>query len=362
MNIIEVQVEVLKVTLEREYSAGGRKVDGNWHVLARITTSDGTEGFGYVVKQREDLVRAIAVATKELGKHLIGMDVMKVEAAWASLTAKADWLGPGGFLHWAIAPLDIAMWDAAGKIIGQPVYKMLGGYQNSIRAYASDALWYSLSLDELQASAARHATDGFSAIKLRLAKAAPPAEQAERVRAAKRGAGPNVGIMVDATESWDFTRALEMARALQEAGIFWLEDPLHHSDLKGLAELSSKLDIAVTGGEHLYQLVQFRNTFKMRALDIVILDIARVGGITPWRKVASLAEAFHMKVCGHVMPEVHVHLLSAVPNGHMVEFMPRSTPILNGMPKPKDGILAAPEGPGLGFSLNEKMIAKFRVE
>ena len=81
MKIIDVQVEVLKVTLEREYSAGGRKVDGNWHVLARVTTSDGTEGFGYVVKQREDLVRAIAVATKELGKHLIGMDVMKVEAA-----------------------------------------------------------------------------------------------------------------------------------------------------------------------------------------------------------------------------------------------------------------------------------------
>jgi L-talarate/galactarate dehydratase len=362
MKITDVQVEVLKVTLERTYAAGGRKVDGNWHVLARITTSDGTEGFGYVVKQREDLVRAIAVATKELGQHLIGMDVLNVEAAWESMAARADWVGPGGFLHWAIAPLDIAMWDAAGKIVGQPVYKMLGGYQNGIKAYASDALWYSLSLNELEASAAQHAANGFSAIKLRLAKTAPAAEQAERVRAASKGAGPNVGIMVDATESWDFTRALEMGRALQKAGIFWLEDPLPHTDLEGLAELSSKLDIAVTGGEHLYQLVQFRDTFKTRALDIAILDIARVGGITPWRKIAALAEAFNMKVCGHVIPEVHVHLLSAVPNGHMVEYMPRSTPILDGMPEPKDGILKAPDGPGLGFSLNEKAVAKFRVE
>ena len=126
MEITNVQVEVLKVTLGRTYAAGGRKVDGNWHVLARVTTSDGTEGFGYVVKQREDLVRAIAVATQELGQHLIGMDVINVEAAWELLAKRADWVGPGGFLHWAIAPLDIAMWDAATEVIRQPVYKMLG--------------------------------------------------------------------------------------------------------------------------------------------------------------------------------------------------------------------------------------------
>ena len=361
MEITDVQVEILKVTLERTYAAGGRKVDGNWHVLARVTTSDGTEGFGYVVKQREDLVRAIAVATQELGQNLIGMDVMNVEAAWESLAKRADWVGPGGFLHWAIAPLDIAMWDAAGKVICQPVYKMLGGYQNSVKAYASDELWYSLSIDELEASAAQHAANGFSAIKLRLAKTGAATDQVKRVRAARKGAGPNVGIMVDATESWDFKHALEVGRALEEAGIFWLEDPLPHTDLKGLAELASKLEISVTGGEHLYQLVQFRDTFKMRALNIAILDIARVGGITPWRKIASLAEAFDMKICGHVIPEVHVHLLSGVPNGHMVEYMPRSSPILIGMPEPKDGILKAPDSPGLGFSLNEKAVAKFRV-
>ena len=361
MKITNVRVDVLKVTLERPYAAGGRAVDANWHVLARITTSDGTEGFGYVVKQREDLVRAIAKASEELGQHLIGMDVLNAEAAWSKLAARGDWVGPGGFLHWAIAPLDIALWDAAGKILGQPLYKLLGGYQDGIKAYASDALWYSLSLDELSASAARHAENGFSAIKLRLAKTAPAAEQAERVRAARAGAGPDVGIMVDATESWDFTRALEMGRALQEAGIFWYEDPLPHTDLRGLSELASIMDIAVTGGEHLYQLVQFRETFQARALDIAILDIARVGGITPWRKIAALAEAFNMKVCGHVIPEVHVHLLAAVPNGHMVEFMPRSTPILNGMPEPKDGFLKAPDGPGLGFSLNEKAVEKSRV-
>ena len=361
MKIKDVKVEVLKVTLDRPYAAGGRKVDGNWHVLARITAEDGTEGFGYVVKQREDLVRAIATATAELGQHLVGLDILNIETAWEMLAKRADWIGPGGFVHWAIAPLDIAMWDAAGKLTGQPVHKMLGGYRDGIEAYASADLWYSLSLDELTASAASHAENGFSAIKLRLAKTAGAAEQAARVKAAAGGAGPDVGIMVDATESWDLLTAREMGLALQDAGIFWFEDPLVHTDLEGLAELTSMLDIAVTGGEHLYQLVQFRDTFQARALDIAILDLARVGGITPWRKIAALAEAFHMKVCGHVVPEVHVHLLAAVPNGHMVEFMPRSTPILDGMPEPQDGILKAPDGPGLGFSLNEKAVEKFRV-
>jgi L-alanine-DL-glutamate epimerase-like enolase superfamily enzyme len=121
------------------------------------------------------------------------------------------------------------------------------------------------------------------------------------------------------------------------------------------------LEMPVTGGEHLYQLTQFRETFEARALDIAIIDLARAGGITPWRKIAALAEAFHMKVCGHVVPEVHAHLLSAVPNGHIVEFMPRSTPILNDMPVPENGVLKAPDGPGLGFTLKDDAVEKFGV-
>src|SRR5262249_39037363 len=153
----------------------------NWHVLARISTSDGVEGTGYIVYPRRDLMTVIARATRELGEHLLGMSVLETEAAWASLARRGDWVGPGGLLHCALAPLDIALWDAAGKAVGQPLHRLLGGYRDRVPAYASDALWYSLSPSKLAASAARHASDGFRAVKLRLGKEAEPDAEARRV-------------------------------------------------------------------------------------------------------------------------------------------------------------------------------------
>src|SRR5262249_59642950 len=132
---------------------------------------------------------AIAQAAGELGESLIGMSVLEAEAAWQRLARRGDWVGPGGLLHCAIAPLDIALWDAAGKSLGQPVSRLLGGYRDRVPAYASDGLWYSLSLEELAASAARHVADGFSAVKLRLGKEAEPEGEAGRGHAGRRGGG-----------------------------------------------------------------------------------------------------------------------------------------------------------------------------
>jgi L-talarate/galactarate dehydratase len=360
--IIEsVSVDIIEVPLDSDYVAGGHAVTSNCHVLARIRTSSGIEGFGYIVKQRPQLISAVAQATRELGQELIGVNVMDVEAAWTDLAAKAKWVGPGGLLHWAMAPLDIAMWDAAGKALNQPLYRMLGGFRNHVPTYASDRLWYSLSLDELGRSAQDHASNGYKGLKLRLGREFSVAEQVERATVAREAAGPGVEIMVDGTESWDLPYARLVGRALQDAGVTWLEDPVHHDDLAGLASLTAALDIPVTGAENLYTLAEFRNTMEARALDIVILDLARVGGITPWRKIAGLVEAYKRPVAGHVIPEVHVHLLAAVPNGHKVEYMPRSNAIIENMPVPEKSILTAPEGPGHGLRLNESAVARYKT-
>ncbi len=361
MKIARVTVDVLRVTVDDAYIAAGRQVDANWHVLARVETDDGVEGMGYIVYPRGDLMHAIAQATRELGEHLIGMDVLGTEAAWETLAKRGDWVGPGGLLHCAIAPLDIAMWDAAGKVLGQPVHRLLGGYRDRVPAYASDRLWYSLSLDDLAASAHHYAQRGFPALKLRIGKESSPQGEAQRVHTAQDAAGPKMQIMVDGTESWDRTRALHTGRVLQDAGITWLEDPLHHQDIAGLAQLSSTLNVPVTGGEHLYDLHAFRQLLQARGVNIAIMDLARVGGITPWRKIAALAQAYQTPVCGHVVPEIHVHLLAAVPNGGMVEYMPRSEAILQSMPELADGHLIAPAAPGLGLTLNEDAVKRFRV-
>ncbi len=361
MKITQVAVDVLRVPVERPYVAGGRTVDANWHVLARLTTSDGVEGFGYIVYPRPDLMPAIGAAARELGAHLIGMSVLEQEAAWERLARRGDWIGPGGLLHAALAPLDIAVWDAAGKTLGQPLYRLFGGYRDRVPTYASDGLWVSLTPDELAAAAKAHVADGFDAVKLRIGKEPTAALEAARVRAVRAAVGPDVKIMVDATESWTLRQARETGRVLQDAGIAWLEDPVHHLDVAGLAELRRELSVPVTGGEHLYHLDAFRTLLEARAVDVVILDLARVGGITPWRKIAALAQAHRVPVCGHVVPEVQVHLLAATPNAHLVEYVPRSAGILTAMPRREGRELVAPSGPGLGLTLEQAAVQRARV-
>jgi L-alanine-DL-glutamate epimerase-like enolase superfamily enzyme len=361
MKISRVAVNVLRVPVDRPYVAGGRTVDANWHVLARIATSDGVEGIGYVVYPRPDLMTAIAHAARELGEHLIGMSVLEPEAAWERLARRGDWVGPGGLLHLALSPLDIAVWDAAGKTLGHPLHRLLGGYRERLPTYASDGLWYSLSAEELAASARRHVDAGFGAVKLRLGREATPELEAERVRAVREAVGPGVKIMVDATESWSLPQARRTGRVLQDAGVEWLEDPVHHLDVAGLAELREHLDVPIAAGEHLYHLEAFRSLLAARGVDVIILDLARVGGVTPWRKIAALAHAYRIPVCGHVVPEVQVHLLCAVPNSLMVEYVPRSAGILRAMPRIERSELVAPEGPGLGLELEEEAVRRHKV-
>lgn len=361
MKIAEVSVDLLKVPLKEPYFAAGKQITNYWHVLARVRTKDGIEGFGYVVLLNDSLVRPLTEATRELGQLLVGMELFAPERAWAVLDRAAEWIGPGGMVSYALAPLDIAIWDAIGKAAGQPLYRLLGGFRDRVPTYASDGLWYSLSLDELAASARRHRDNGFSALKLRIGHEATPAGEVGRVMAVRDAVGADMRIMVDATETWGLSQALDCGRALQETGIHWLEDPIHHHDIPGLVRMSNLLNVPIATGEHLYTLSEFERLISARAAGIVIIDLARIGGITPWRHVASLAQAHNVRVCGHVIPEVHVHLLAGVPNGYLAEYVPRSERILEAMPGIEGGQLVAPDGPGLGLSLNKDAVRRFTV-
>jgi L-alanine-DL-glutamate epimerase-like enolase superfamily enzyme len=361
VRITTLAVNVVRVPVDAPYVAGGRTVDANWHVLARLTTSDGVEGIGYIVYPRPDLMPAIGSAARELGAELIGRSVLEPEAAWDTLARRGDWVGPGGLLHAALAPLDIAVWDAYGKTLGQPLHRLLGGFRDRVPTYGSDNLWYSLSPEELAASAKKHVANGFTAVKLRIGKEATPAGEVRRVRAVRDAVGPDIAIMVDAVESWTLPRARQAGRALQEAGIAWLEDPVSHLDVEGLAQLRRELSVPITGGEHLYHLDAFRRTLDARAVDVVILDLARVGGITPWRRIAALAHAHRVPVCGHVVPEIQLHLLCSIPNAHLVEYVPRSEKMLVAMPRVEGGQLVAPAGPGLGVALDDSVVSRYTV-
>jgi L-alanine-DL-glutamate epimerase-like enolase superfamily enzyme len=361
MKIKTVDVRILKVPLDQPYTAAGRSVGANWHVMAEVTTEDGVTGFGYIVALNQMLIGTVAAATRELAPLLTGMSVAEPEAAWRKLARAGDWVGPGGLLHYAIAPLDIAIWDAFGKTLGQPVSRMLGGMRDRLPVYASDGFWYSLSLDELAASA-RHAFDaGFRAMKLRVGNEKHPDGEVARVRAVRDAVGPSVAIMTDATETWQVDRAIRTGKALQEAGVVWIEDPVSHTDVVGMARVTAALEVPVATGEHLYQIADCRQLLEARGTGIALIDLGRIGGVTPWRHVASLAHGFGVPVGGHVLPEIHVHLLTAVPNAQVVEYVPRSAALLRAMPAISDGALVVPTGGGFGLELDQDAVRRFTV-
>ena len=362
MKVASVAVSILRVLPQRAYEAAGKTVDAYWHVLAELVTSDGVRGFGYTVAPGSAMVPVMAQATRELGQVLIGMHVLEVEAAWECMARKGSWIGPGGLLHQAIAPLDIALWDAAGKHLEQPLFRLLGGYRDRLPVYGSDGFWYGRTLDELAAQARRYAADGYTAIKLRLGHERRPADEVRRVSVVRDAVGPDLRILIDATETWDLATALETGRALQEAGIHWLEDPIATSNVAGLARLAQRLRVRIATGEHYYKVSEFMRLFEAGAAGVALIDLGRIGGITPWRRVATLAHAHGIPVCGHVLPEIHVHLAAAVPNGYLVEYVPRSAAILRAMPAVDNGCLVAPGGPGLGLELDETAVERFTVD
>ena len=361
MKVAKVEVHVLKVPLDQPYTAAGRSVGANWHVLAEVTTEDGVTGFGYIVALNQMFIGTVAAATRELAPLLIGMSVAEPEAAWRKMARAGDWVGPGGLLHYAIAPLDIAIWDAFGKTLGQPVSRMLGGARDRLPVYASDGFWYSLSLEDLAASAAKAFDAGFRAVKLRVGHEAEPAGEIARVRAVRDAVGPSVAIMTDATESWSVSQAIRTGKALQEAGVVWIEDPVSHTDVSGMARVAAALDADVATGEHLYQIADFARLLEARGTAIALIDLGRIGGVTPWRHVASLAHGFGVTVGGHVLPEIHVHLLCAVPNARVVEYVPRSAALLREMPALSEGALVVPAGGGFGLELDPDAVRRFSV-
>ena len=362
MKIATVDVSLVKVPLAKTYESGGREVKGFWHVLTRLTTTDGVRAFGFSFFQQESLVAAVLSATRELSSLLVGRNVFDVEAAWEDLAHAGRHVGPGGLLHFAISSLDIAMWDAAGKTIGQPVYRMMGGYRDRVPAYASDGFTYDRPIDELQTNARARAADGFKALKMRLmGKDAKPEDELRRVMAVREAVGTDFKILLEGAQRYNVGQALRCGRVLQEAGVTWFEDPVWHKDFADLAQIASRLDVPIATGEKLYELGDFARLFEMKAAGIAIIDLGNIGGLTPWRRVAALADAYSLPVCGHVIPELHVHPLAAIPNGYLLEYAPRSAALFQASPKLEDGALVAPSGPGLGLTLDEDAIKRFTV-
>jgi L-alanine-DL-glutamate epimerase-like enolase superfamily enzyme len=357
MQIDRVRSQIVRLPAD-EPLADGRATPGaaREFVLIKIATKDGIEGLG-VTFFGGAVTRALKVAVEELGALLIGEDPQRVEAIADKLRAAAGSSGPAGIFTLALSAIDTALWDIRGKALGQPVFRLLGASRNAVPAYASGALMRTLSLREVETAAQRLVERGWTAMKTQLALPGGTIAdvEVERIRVLRETIGPSIRLMCDINQRWSVSEAFSIGGRLEPFHLYWLEDVTACDDYSGIARVAAKLATPIAGGEYVYGIAPFRHMLEARAVDIVMIDLVRVGGISQWMKVAGMAEAYNLPVVSHLIPEVHVHLIAAAPNGHILEYMPWTQRLFDNPPLPVKGMIAPPAQPGLGLSFTRQI-------
>jgi L-talarate/galactarate dehydratase len=362
MKIQQVKTNVVRLPME-EPLVGAPPMTGMLRdfITVQIMTDDGIEGIG-VATFGGKILKTLKSAVDEFGAMIIGDDPLAHETIVAKLRAASAVCGPEGIAILAFSAIDTALWDIRGKAFGVSVARLLGSARERVPAYASGALTRTTPLDKLEKAAAALVEKGFSQMKTQMAVAGlNPAQEIERIRVVRDAVGPNINLMVDINQRWSVHEAVSIGHRIEDLGLGWLEDPTTRNDYQGLAEISRALDMPVCAGEYLWDIESHRQTLAHHSVDIVMIDLVRCGGVTQWMKIAGMAQAFNRPVVSHLLPEFHVHLIAAAPNGLVVEYMPWTWRLFENPPVPDKGEMTVPAAPGFGLKFDSKLVEKYGI-
>ena len=337
------QFNALELPIVELWDAGGRRGLGFGYTI-------GSGGTAIATLLRDALLPAV-----------VGADSQRIVALMQRLAKGIHALSPGCISSTALAAIDVALWDLAGRRTGTPLWLLLGGAQRRVRLYNTHVGWLNRPLDEMVDLSQRAvARDGFTALKLKVGKP-DPEEDAERVAKVREAVGPSVTLMIDANQSWTADQAVARMRRLERFDLYWVEEPLEATDLDGFVRLGRHTPVARAGGESLYSPAAFHAAIHRGALDILQPDIARVGGISNAVAVCHAAAAANLPVAPHVSPELSVSVACAVPNGVFVEYIPQMEPILERPVERHDGFALPPDAPGHGIAFDPDALSAFTV-
>jgi len=330
-----------------------------------VTTDAGISGTGYTVTVGHGGAVIQKALDTLLSDDLIGKDPHNVREIWQQLyLGKAHWIGRAGATTMAQSAIDIALWDIIAKAAELPLWQLLGGAcQADIPIYNTHAGWLNYSIDQLQVEALKLIGQGYVALKMKVGLA-DSHEDRRRVAAVRKAIGEKALLMVDANQKWDLMQARQAARLLEDFDLSWLEEPLHPDDIRSHRELNDSTSIPIALGEHLYTTHAFRDYIECDAVDLVQVDVCRIGGITPWLEVAALANSFNIRVCPHAgdLMQVHQHLVKVIPNHWLLEVIPiwERGPFKNQI-RLESGKCITPTEPGASTDFTSQAFDEFRI-
>jgi D-arabinonate dehydratase len=361
MKIIDLQVHAYSAPYAAPIANGKYSYATTDIVIASVLTDEGISGYGWTHG-----AKVVIDTLESLRDRIRGEDPFNVERIWDKMYLPKVY-GRKGFETRAISAVDIALWDIMGKTAGRSLRQMLGGFRDAVPAYIAGGYYEAgKGFEGLQKEMKANAAKGAKAIKMKIGGASI-GRDVERIDAVRSAVGKEIAILVDANNAYNRMDALKMGRELDKRDIYWFEEPLSPDDLEGCAELRRKLDTPIAIGENEYTRWGFKQLLDTEAAQVLNADAQVLGGITEWKKAADLAMASHVLVAPHGDQEIHAHLVSAIPNGLIVEYYDNNLNALKeGMFKSHldldaDGTVSVPDKPGIGFEINFEALEKFRT-
>lgn len=331
-------------------------------VTAMVTDAEGQVGAGYTVTHQGQGGSVAAIIDGPFRAMLIGEEADQIEWIWRKLHRGHHYCGRGGPVSFALAAVDTALWDLKGRRLGQPLWRLLGGYRAAVPTYAGN-IDLNLPMDQLVAGGLASVAAGFKAVKMRLGRPSL-AEDVARVAAMRAALPAEVGLLADANEAWRVDQAVHALRQLAEFQLIWLEEPLNPDNTAGYAHLRSLGLIPLALGENLHTVPEFTALIAAGGVDFPEPDLTTCGGITPFMKIARLAEAHGLSISSHGVQELHVHLLAACPNAAYLEWHAFDLgPYMAAPLTQTNGVATAPDRPGHGVDFDwDKLIRDCAVD
>jgi mandelate racemase len=328
-------------------------------LLIDLETEEGVTGRSYLWCYFPAAMPAIAKILEEVARVAKGERVAPLDL-WTKLSERFALIGVQGIVRMAMAGFDVAAWDALALAVGAPLATLIGSTPKRIPAYNSCGLGL-MAPEQLADEADKLLYPGFRAIKLRLGYPTLQ-EDLAALHAVKKRVGDAIAVMVDYNQALGLVDALERGRALDQEGIYWLEEPIRHDDYVGLASLVRELTTPIQIGENFSESAAMATALAAGAADYVMPDLERIGGVTGWQRASALAATHHIAMSSHLFPEVSVHLLSATPTCHFLEYVDWADQIVEEPLVIDDGFAVVPQRPGNGLTWDASAVAKYRIE
>ena len=316
--------------------------------IVTITDSDGATGTGYSYTIGTGGSSVMRLLADHLAPRVVGRDADRIEAIWHELEFATHATTVGAITAIALAAIDTALWDLRARKLGLPLWQLAGGAKERCPLYTTEGGWLHIETAALVEDAVAAKAQGFTGSKVKIGRP-HAAEDVARLSAVRAAVGDGYEIMTDANQGFALDEAIRRADRLRELDLAWIEEPLAADDIEGHVRLNARTPTPIAVGESLYSIRHFREYMARGGCSIVQVDVGRIGGITPWLKVAHAAEAFDIPVCPHFLMELHVSLVCAVQNGKYVEYIPQLDDLTATRMTIRDGHAYAPGEPGLGI-------------